>query len=118
MEDIREATSNSIYSIIYKKANRFNINIASPIIVLPLSTEADASVWVLRLGDLNIRSLETLQTTSVVEYERFEMKVEQIRMQHFQTMRVWNQQLSDLKKERGASLKSLNDYKYESNGQK
>lgn len=53
IEDFRESTSNQVYQIIYKKANRFRINIASPVIILPLSGDSNPStpIWVLRMGD-------------------------------------------------------------------
>eukprot|EP00347_Sterkiella_histriomuscorum_P018285 403346093 len=56
IEDLREATSNQVYFLIYKKANRFRINIASPVLILPLSGDSDQlkPVWVLRLGDLQV----------------------------------------------------------------
>lgn len=97
MEDIREATSNSIYSLIYKKANRFNIDIASPVIVLPLSSAADSPVWVLRLGDLNVTSLDTEQRTAVVEYEMFKFQVEAMRMLYFSSSSLWTSSLTNMK---------------------
>jgi hypothetical protein len=97
MEDIREATSNSIYSMIYKKANRFNIDIASPVIVLPLSSAADSPVWVFRLGDLNVTSLETDQRTAVVEYEWFKFQVEAMRMLYFSSSSLWSSSLTTMK---------------------
>ena len=55
---MKEATSSSIHTIIYKKANRFRINIASPVLVLPLSADSNplSPVWIIRLGDLKIIS--------------------------------------------------------------
>jgi hypothetical protein len=98
MEDIKEATSNQIYTIIYKKANRIIINIASPIIVLPLSADSnrDSPLWVLRLGDLKVVSHDSQMTTSVVEYERYDLEVNQIRMQFYHSVSQWENYLDKL----------------------
>lgn len=96
MEVIREATSNSIYSIIYKKANRFNIDIASPVIVLSLSSASDSPVWVVRLGDLNVKSLETDHRTAVVEYEWYKFQVEAMRMLYFSSSSLWTSSLTSM----------------------
>ncbi len=56
LEDWRDFTQSQITQALYKKANRFEINIASPIIVLPISSAAQAPVWVVRLGDMSVKS--------------------------------------------------------------
>ena len=84
MGDWREATSNSIYQIIYKKQNRFHINIASPVVVLPLTGDGNqySPVWVVRLGDIKLRSkgIEESQHTSVIEYESYHFSVNEVRL--------------------------------------
>ncbi len=82
IEDLREATSNSIYTLLYKKANRLRMNIASPVILLPLSADSslDSPIWLLRLGDFLVNSQETDRTTSFVDYEHYLLKLDSIRL--------------------------------------
>ena len=97
IEDLREATSNQIYQIVYKKANRLRVNIASPVILLPLSASAQSPVWVLRLGDFQLVSAEQMMSTAVQEYERYEILVDSIRMQYYSSMEQWRNNLEGLK---------------------
>lgn len=54
--------------MIYKKANRFKIKIASPVIILPFTGDSSPEIpcWVIRLGDLEILSIENSTDTSIV----------------------------------------------------
>lgn len=115
IEDIREATSNSIYQLLYKKANRLRVNIASPVIVLPLTADKNPTspLWVLRLGDLKIESQEPeIQTTSIMEYERYHLVLDSVRLKYYQTFEYWDKIVSrvySLRELTGTKVEEKND---------
>lgn len=66
-------------------------------IVLPLTADKNPTspVWVLRLGDLKIESQEPqLQTTSILEYERYHLLLDSVRLKYYQTFDYWERLVS------------------------
>jgi hypothetical protein len=52
-------------------------------------------LWVLRLGDLKIESQEPqLQTTSIMEYERYHLLLDSVRLKYYQTFDYWERLVS------------------------
>ena len=57
LEELRENTTSAIHSLIYRRRNRYNIQIGSPIFLLPINGTFDGKfspVWVIRTGALNV----------------------------------------------------------------
>lgn len=72
MEDLKETTKSRLHAIIYKRANRYQIYMQSPVFVLPIrGTFAGhhSPIWVIRTGDVQIASADEDQKTKGMHEE-------------------------------------------------
>ena len=61
LEELRENTQSAIHALIYKRRNRYNISIGSPVILLPINGTYQGKfspIWAVRTGALNISSAD------------------------------------------------------------
>ena len=61
LEELRENTQSTIHSLIYRRRNKYNISIGSPIVLLPINGTFEgkySSVWAVRTGALNIATAD------------------------------------------------------------
>lgn len=57
LEELRENTQSAIHSLIYRRRNRYNISIGSPIFLLPINGTFEghfSPIWAVRTGALTI----------------------------------------------------------------
>ena len=61
LEELRENTQSAIHSLIYRRRNKYNISIGSPIFLLPINGTFEGKyspIWALRTGALNISTAD------------------------------------------------------------
>lgn len=63
--DFKNVTSSQLEEMIYKKANKVEINIGSPMLLLPQKVGFDINepCWLMRLGDFTLKTTEHLGKT-------------------------------------------------------
>lgn len=82
---------------------------------MPLTADKNPTspLWVLRLGDLKIESKDPeIQTTSIMEYERYHLVLDSVRLKYYQTFEYWDKIVSrvyNLRDLTGTKVEEKND---------
>ena len=92
-----------MYDIIYKKRNRYKINLRSPVFILPIEntfTGSHAPVWVIRPGDVQLKTAENVnemvarafgaQKTCVKDdFENFDVNLSAMSLAYFKSYELY-----------------------------
>ena len=61
LEELRENTQSTIHSLVYRRRNRYNITVGSPIFLLPINGRFEGKfspIWAIRTGKITFATAD------------------------------------------------------------